>query len=106
MGQGADEGDPYTRLYAYDQVTLPFAAFTFDSRSVLQGGGQRLGRLYWRKLFGRWRDICLCNTQRRGISQKQGLSVSEREYPEYRCRTSLMLRETGMGAGIQPVYTV
>ena len=36
VGQGADEGDPYTRLYAYDQVTLPFAAFSFGSRSVVQ----------------------------------------------------------------------
>ena len=36
VGQGADEGDPYTRLYAYDQVTLPFVAFSFGSRSVVQ----------------------------------------------------------------------
>lgn len=36
VGQGVDEGDPYTRLYAYDQVTLPFAAFSFGSRSVVQ----------------------------------------------------------------------
>ena len=36
VGQGADVGDPYTRLYAYDQVTLPFAAFSFGSRSVVQ----------------------------------------------------------------------
>ncbi len=52
VGQGADEGDPYTRLYAYDQVTLPFAAFSFGSRS---GGaacsGQRHGLAILEKAF-------------------------------------------------------
>lgn len=107
VGQGADEWDPYTRLYAYDQVTLPFAAFSFGSRSVVQRVVVRDWVGYTGESFSGGGEIFVYVTPKgEDISQKQGLSVSERKYPEYRCRDSLMLRETGMGAGIQPVYTV